>query len=84
MFKKLQDRSEGEKKIIGLTLSLVITLFIIGGWIVYKKAINKVGETSVSFWSTKGFQNMKNQVGSIFNFTNSALKDFPLEEGENK
>jgi hypothetical protein len=67
-FRHLKEKSDEEKKIIGLVLSLVITLLIIGCYIVYKKTIVKYENSGIPFSELRQIKDIKKQVGDIFNF----------------
>jgi len=78
-FRNLKDKSDEEKKIIGLVLSLIITLLIIGCYVVYKKTFVRDDGTSISFSELKQVKDIKKQFGEIFNFDNSSTTDVMLD-----
>ena len=67
-FRNLKDKSDEEKKMIGLVLSLLITLIIIGCYMIYRNKIVKEENTGVPFSELKQVKDIKGQIGNIFNF----------------
>lgn len=53
---------------IGLVLSLLITLIIIGCYMIYRNKIVKEENTGVPFSELKQVKDIKGQIGNIFNF----------------